>query len=199
MHPRSTARTILQPLAIAIACALIVRGAFFRVYAIPSASMAPTLQPGDQIVVTPYRVPFACVPKRGDVVVFRSPLGRDELLIKRIVATPGDLIASDAGRVTVGGHLVAEPYVQRAAASGPIAPQIVPAGCYFVAGDNRENSWDSRSWGVLPRDLVVGRARLVLWSWGDGSSEPQANAAAVAEPRAHAARPHLQRLFKVIE
>ncbi len=131
--PRSTARTILQPLAIAIACALIVRGAFFRVYAIPSASMAPTLQPGDQIVVTPYRAPFARVPRRGDVVVFRSPLGRDELLIKRIVATPGDLIASDAGRVTLGGHLVAEPYVQRAAAPGAccraISSSAEPASC----------------------------------------------------------------------
>src|SRR5207244_12921788 len=117
--PRSTARTILQPLAIAIACALVVRGAFFRVYAIPSASMAPTLQPGDQIVVTPYRAPFGRVPKRGDVVVFPSTLRRDDLLIKRIVATPGDLIASDAGRVVIGGPFVAEPSVQRAAASRP--------------------------------------------------------------------------------
>lgn len=192
-------KTIFRPLAIAIACALIVRGAFFRVYAIPSASMTPTLQPGDQIVVTPYRTPFASVPKRGDVVVFRSPLGRDELLIKRIVATPGDLIATEAGRVTIGGRALAEPYVQRAAASGVIAPQIVPAGCYFVAGDNRENSWDSRTWGVLPRDLVAGRARLVLWSWGDGSSEPQANATPISDPGTHAARPRLRRLFKSIE
>ncbi len=192
-------KTLFRPLAIAIACALIVRGALFRVYAIPSASMAPALQPGDHIVVTPYRAPFACVPKRGDVVVFRSPLGRDELLIKRIIATPGDLIASEAGRVTVGGHTIAEPYVQRDGASGLIAPQIVPAGCYFVAGDNRENSWDSRTWGVLPRDLIAGRARLVLWSWGDGSSKPQANAAAVTAPGARAAHPRLQRLLKVIE
>ena len=192
-------KTLLRPLLIAIACALVVRGAFFRVYGIPSASMAPTLQPGDQIVVTPYRAPFAREPKRGDVVVFRSPFRRDELLIKRIIATPGDLVASDAGRVTVGGRALAEPYVQRAAASGVIAPQIVPAGCYFVAGDNRENSWDSRTWGVLPRDLVVGRARLVLWSWGDGSFEPQANAAPVAAPQTRAARPRFQRLFKVIE
>ena len=157
-------KTLFRPLAIAIACALIVRGAFFRVYAIPSSSMAPTLQPGDQIVVTPFRAPFARAPQRGDVVVFRSPSGRDELLVKRIVATPGDLIAADAGRVTVGGHTLAEPYLLRAASSGVIAPQIIPAGCFFVAGDNREDSWDSRSWGVLPADLVVGRARFVLWS-----------------------------------
>jgi signal peptidase I len=192
-------KTLLRPLLIAIACALVVRGAFFRVYGIPSASMAPTLQPGDQIVVTPYRAPFAREPKRGDVVVFRSPFRRDELLIKRIIATPGDLVASDAGRVTVGGHALAEPYVQRAAASGVIAPQIVPAGCYFVAGDNRENSWDSRSWGVLPRELISGRARLVLWSWGGGSSAPQANAAPVSAPGARAARPRLQRLLERIE
>jgi len=192
-------KTIFRPLAIAIACALVVRGAFFRVYAIPSASMAPTLQPGDQIVVTPYRAPFAREPRRGDVVVFRSPLGRDELLIKRIIAAPGDLIATDAGRVTVGGRALAEPYLQRAAVSGVIAPQIIPAGCFFVAGDNRENSWDSRTWGVLPRELVVGRARLVLWSWGDGSSEPQANAAPMSAPGARAAHSRLHRLFKAIE
>lgn len=191
-------KTILRPLAIAIACALVVRGAFFRVYAIPSASMAPTLQPGDQIVVTPYRAPFAREPRRGDVVVFRSPLGRDELLIKRIIATPGDLIASANGRVTIGGHTLAEPYVQRAGASGAIAPQIVPSGCYFVAGDNRENSWDSRTWGVLPRELVAGRARLVLWSWGIGSSERQVSAAVTA-PGPRAAHPRLQRLLKAIE
>jgi len=189
-------KTIFRPLAIAIACALVVRGAFFRVYAIPSASMAPTLQPGDQIVVTPYRAPFARVPRRGDVVVFRSPLGRDELLIKRIIAAPGDLIASQDGRVTIGGHTLAEPYVQRDGASGVIAPQIVPAGCYFVAGDNREDSWDSRSWGVLPHELVAGRARLVLWSWS-GSPEPRANAAAMNAPGAHTVHP--RRLFKRIE
>lgn len=192
-------KTLFRPLAIAIACALIVRGAFFRVYAIPSLSMAPTLQPGDQIVVTPFRAPFAREPRRGDVVVFRSPSGRDELLVKRIVATPGDLIATDAGRVTVGGRALAEPYLLRAASSGVIAPQIIPAGCFFVAGDNREDSWDSRTWGVLPAELVVGRARLVLWSWGDGLSEPQANAAPMSGAAARAARPHLHRLFKTIE
>jgi signal peptidase I len=191
-------KTFFRPLAIAIACALIVRGAFFHVYAIPSASMSPTLQPGDQIVVTPLHAPYACEPRRGDVVVFRSPLGRDELLIKRIIAAPGDLIASTNGRVTVGGHALAEPYVQRAGMSGTIAPQIVPAGCYFVAGDNRENSWDSRSWGVLPRELIVGRARLVLFSWGVGASEPQVRAAVTA-PSAHPAHPRLRRLLRTIE
>lgn len=192
-------KTLFRPLAIAIACGLIVRGAFFRVYAIPSSSMAPTLQPGDQIVVTPFRAPFAREPRRGDVVVFRSPTGRDELLVKRIVATPGDLIATDAGRVTIGGRALAEPYLLRAASSGVIAPQIIPAGCFFVAGDNRDDSWDSRTWGILPADLVVGRARLVLWSWGDGLSEPQANAAPMNGAAPRAARPHLHRLFKAIE
>src|ERR1043165_9145962 len=193
-------KTLLRPLIIAIACALVVRGAFFRVYGIPSASMAPTLQPGDQIVVTPYRAPFAREPKRGDVVVFRSPFRSDELLIKRIIATPGDLVATDAGRVGSGGPARAEPYLERAASSGAIAPQIVPAGCYFVAGDNRENSWDSRTWGVLPRELISGRARLILWSCGGSSSEPQAHPAAPSSaPGTHAVRPRLQRVFLRIE
>jgi signal peptidase I len=189
-------RTLLQPLLIAIVLALAVRSALFRVYAIPSQSMAPALQPGDQIVVTPYRVPFASAPERGDVVVFRSPAGRDELMVKRIIATPGDLIETRDGRVIVSGHPIAEPYVMRQGTTGVIAPLIVASNCYFVAGDNRENSWDSRAWGILPRDLVVGRARFVLWSWGDGSTEPQANAATITQ--GIAARHRLGRIFQLI-
>jgi len=147
--------------------------------------MTPALQSGDQIIVTPYR--FA-QPDHGDVVVFRSPLRADELMVKRIIATPGDLIETHAGRVFVGGHALAEPYVARQAASGTIAPQIIPANCYFVAGDNRDDSLDSRNWGVLPRNLIVGRARWILWSWGDGSLEPRA-AAAPRDGRANAPQP----------
>jgi len=198
MPAKSHLITILRPLAIAVALALVVRAAFVRMYAIPSPSMAPTLRSGDQIIVTPYRFPFADQPEQGDVIVFRSPLRADELMVKRIIATPGDLIETHAGRVFVRGHALAEPYVARQAASGTIAPQIIPAGCYFVAGDNRENSLDSRSWGVLPRTAIAGRARMILWSWGDGGGSPRADAA----PRANGAlKPQplrCDRLFKVI-
>jgi signal peptidase I len=139
---KSTLRLILQPLAIAVGLALLVRQGLFRIYAIPSASMVPALQPGDHILVTPY-YPFGAPPLPGDVVVFRSPSRADELMVKRIVGTPGDLVNAGGGNA-----------------------QIVPAGHYFVMGDNRGDSFDSRSWGPLPASLVVGRARLVLWSSG---------------------------------
>jgi signal peptidase I len=187
MRQKSTIRLILEPMAIAVGLALLVRGAF-RMYAIPSASMAPTLQAGDHILVTPYRTPFlADRPERGDVIVFRSPHDPDELLVKRVVALPGDLVESRGGRVRIGMHAVAEPYLLAPAESGAISAQIVPADSYFVMGDNRANSWDSRNWGALPRELVVGRARMILWSSGDGSagdgsSEPSAHAATVSRP-----------------
>jgi signal peptidase I len=158
---KSLLRTILQPLGIAVGVALAVRGAV-HIYSIPSASMAPTLEAGDQIVVTRY---VGSEPKRGDVIVFQSITQADELLVKRVAAVPGDLVDSRLGRLRIGGHTVSEPYVLRQAATGAIEMQVIPAGCYFVLGDNRDDSLDSRSWGFVPREKIVGRARLVLWSW----------------------------------
>jgi signal peptidase I len=158
--PKSAFRTILQPIAVAVAVAAAVRGAV-HIYSIPSASMAPTLQPGDHIIVTRY---VREDPRRGDVIVFQSLTQPDELLVKRVVGEPGDLVDSRLGRLRVGGHTVAEPYVLRQAMTGAIEPVVIPSHCYFVLGDNREDSLDSRSWGVVPRDRVIGRARLILWS-----------------------------------
>lgn len=184
-------RTFLQPIAIAIVLAVAVRSVV-RIYAIPSASMLPTLQVGDHIVVV-----RDGGPQRGDVVVFHSPGSYDELLVKRIVATPGDLVGSSNGRLTIGGHALVEPYLAEVAASGSIAPQIIPANCYFVLGDNRGNSFDSRQWGVLPRDLLVGRAVMVLWSSGSGTSDPHADASTIA-PSPLEPGLRLERMFRRI-
>jgi signal peptidase I len=190
----TTLRTVAQPLLVAIALALGVRSAI-RIYSIPTASMTPTLQVGDHIVVTPYH---GATPDRGDVVVFRSPSSND-LLVKRIVAVPGDLVESHAGRLFVGGHAAAEPYVAAPATTGIVASQVVPAGCFFVLGDNRANSFDSRQWGVLPGEFLIGRARLVLWSSGTGTMPPQANAEVVTRPSVSSHSLHLDRLFKPIQ
>ena len=131
-----TLRLLLTPLIVAVGLAFAARAAV-HIYAIPSASMAPTLLAGDHIIVIPYRG----APQRGDVIVFRAPVPAGEMMVKRIAGTPGDVVEAGAGRTV-----------------------IVPSGCYFVIGDNREDSFDSRNWGVLPRDLIVGRARLILWS-----------------------------------
>lgn len=160
MRAKSLIRTILQPIGIAVVLAVFARAAV-QIYAIPSGSMTPTLLVGDQVVVTPY---FGAQPVRGHVVVFRSLTVEDELVVKRVIGMPGDLVDSRLGRVRVAGHTLPEPYVLRQAATGAIPAQVIPAGCYFVMGDNRDASHDSRSWGVLPAEQIVGRARLVLWS-----------------------------------
>lgn len=158
---RSILRVVLEPVLAAVVLALALR-AVVRIYAVPSSSMAPTLLPGDRIVVTRYITDH---PARGDVIVFRQP-GREGVTVKRVVAVPGELVDAEGGRVRIGGRPVDEPYA--IAATGHIPPQIVPAGHLYVLGDNRGESVDSRSWGPLPARLVLGRARLILWRAGAG-------------------------------
>lgn len=193
---KSLLRTILQPIGIAVSVAIAVRGAV-HIYSIPSASMAPTLQSGDQIVVTRY---LGSEPKRGDVIVFQSMTQADELLVKRVAAVPGDLIDSRLGRLRIGGYTVSEPYVMHQATTGAIEPQLVPAHCYFVLGDNREDSLDSRSWGFVPREKIVGRARLVLWSvfWSGPGSDGVVRALD-AGTRSDEVSHRAGRLFKWVE
>jgi signal peptidase I len=179
VQQKSVLRLIAEPIAIAIVLAVAVRS-LIDIYSIPSDSMEPALQAGDHILVTPYR--FGDRPQRGQVVVFRSPRNAGEFVVKRIVAVPGDLVATTGrGQLMIGDHIIVEPYLRDPQTSGSIAPQIVPGDCYFVMGDNRRDSLDSRSWGVLPRDLIVGRARVVLWSSG-GSSTPAAAAWLASHP-----------------
>jgi signal peptidase I len=154
---KSLFRIIAEPLAIAVLMAVCVR-AVARICAVPSASMAPVLRPGDHIVVTRY---LSDEPARGDVIVFHHPDGSG-LTVKRVIALPGDLVDAEAGRVRLSGKLIHEPYA--AGNAGSISPQLVPTAHLFVMGDNRGDSRDSRHWGPLPARLVVGRARMVLWS-----------------------------------
>jgi signal peptidase I len=188
---KSWVRTILEPLAVAIALAAVARAAV-HIYSIPSRSMAPTLEAGDQIVVTRY---LRSRPERGHVIVFRSPVQAGELIVKRVVGVPGDLVDSRLGRVRVGGHTLPEPYVLRVATTGAIPSQVIPADSYFVLGDNRDDSIDSRSWGVVPRAAVVGRARMILWS-SDALNVGEASAQARRSSRMPAVQ---RRLFKWIE
>src|SRR5688572_13095945 len=143
---RSVTRTILQPFAVALALGLIARAAV-HIYSIPTESMVPTLEVGDQIFVTRY---LGGEPVRGDIVVFRSPAD-DTLMVKRVVGEPGDLVDSRLGRVRIGGYTLPEPYLVSPAASGAIEAQIVPPDAYYLLGDNREQSLDSRNWGFVPR------------------------------------------------
>jgi signal peptidase I len=192
---KSTFRVVTEPLLVAVVLALGVRAAV-SIYSIPSASMLPSLQIGDHILVTPYRLSS---PRRGDVIVFRAPGDPSQLMVKRIIAVPGDLIDSRSGRVRIGEHALPEPYVLKQAASGAISAQIVPADSFFVMGDNREDSVDSRRWGTLPRDLVMGRARLVLWSSDETDGLHSARALTLSHGKAASTPTRLNRIFKCVE
>ena len=196
MHgSKSIFRVVGEPLLVAVVLAAGVRAAV-SIYSIPSASMIPSLQVGDHIVVTPYRWSS---PKRGDVIVFRAPADPSQLMVKRVIALPGDLIDSRGGRVRIGEHALAEPYVLRQAAAGSIPAQLVPGGCLFVMGDNRDDSVDSRRWGPLPADRVIGRVRLVLWSSGGADGLHAARALSISDRKSSSSPARLDRIFKCVE
>jgi signal peptidase I len=169
---------------VAIALALLVQAFLIKPYRIPSESMASTLRPGDRVLVN--RVVYRLrEPQRGDVLVFHYPRDRTMVFIKRIVGVPGDTLRIRAGHLWVNGHPVDEPYVHRTAghsdptaASGPedgstmsapwslARPYTVPADAYFVMGDNRTDSDDSRFWGTVPRSDIIGEGFVVYWPLG---------------------------------
>jgi signal peptidase I len=135
-------------------------------FLIKSVSMLPNLHEGEYVVVDKVSYLLGS-PQRGDVVVF-ALAGEPEDLIKRVIGLPGETIEIDGGSVYVDGRPLAEPYAQPA--PGVAAPaRRLSDGEYFVMGDNRANSRDSRSFGPIPRASIVGRAWLIYWppaDWG---------------------------------
>lgn len=161
---------------------LAVRWAVFEPYVIPSGSMIPALLVHDHILVNKFayglRLPFSrrylwrwSVPVRGDVVVFRSVEDPSVYMVKRVIGLPGERLEIDgSGRVRVNGAKVEpapEPRLEESEihdARTATTTLTVPEGHVFVMGDNRDNSRDSRAWGPLPLDHVLGRASLVWLS-----------------------------------
>lgn len=138
-----------------IGVVLLFRAFVAQAYVIPSGSMEPTLQVGDHIYVNRIVYKFDR-PAHGEVVVFDHPREHGKDLIKRVVATGGDLVEGRGGQVWVNGA--------PRGASFDFAPLEVPPDNLFVMGDNRGNSSDSRFWGFVPIGLVAGRAMFVWWN-----------------------------------
>jgi signal peptidase I len=144
-------------------------------FTISSAGMEPTLLVGDY-VLTDNSVYRGQAPRRGDIIVFKYPEDERRDFVKRIVGMPGDQLLLRGHEVYIGGTLLAEPYLKgggvpstgRCAVAYGCDPFTVPAGSYFVMGDDRGNSQDSRHWGVVKRGKIVGRVFVIYWSW-DGS------------------------------
>jgi signal peptidase I len=164
-----------------LVCTVLLRSYVVQSFSIPSPSMAPTLQVGDRIIVNKRSYDFHGV-HRGDIVVFaRPPLEDQEYadLVKRVVGLPGETISSRGCKILINGKVLAEPWLPPGPASCSTAlpddshpqynlpgPFKIPAGEYYMMGDNRTDSQDSRFFGPIPESLMVGRAEAVVWPLG---------------------------------
>jgi signal peptidase I len=161
-----------------VLCTFLLRTFVVQSFSIPSLSMYPTLKVGDRIIVNKLSYDLHSV-HRGDIVVFRRPPLEDQEyadLVKRVIGLPGETISSKDGDVYIDGKKLNEPWLPpgpdsyTGALPGDAHPQYnlpgpvkIPAGEYYVMGDNRTDSEDSRFFGPIPGSLIVGRAVAVVW------------------------------------
>jgi signal peptidase I len=191
---KSTIREYFESIVIAVILALFVRTWVVQAFKIPTGSMENNLLIGDHLLVNKFvfgptavtgertLLPIRDI-RRGDVVVFKYPDEPDRDFIKRVIGLPGETIEMRSKRIYINGQPLDEPYVHFLLPVGEAQevistdlrenyPQtLVPEGYYFVMGDNRDNSQDSRYWGFLPRHYVKGRALMIYWSYESGRED----------------------------
>jgi signal peptidase I len=191
---KSTIREYFESIVIAVILALFVRTWVVQAFKIPTGSMENNLLIGDHLLVnkfvfapTPSAPERALLPtrdiRRGDVVVFKYPDEPERDFIKRVIGLPGDTLELRNKKVFINGQPLDEPYVhflEPASDAQEVTsfdvrerygPVHVPDGQYFVMGDNRDNSQDSRYWGFLPRSHVKGKALMIYWSYESGRED----------------------------
>ena len=183
--PKSKLQEYIEAIILAIVIAFFIRTFVIQAYKIPSGSMKPTLLIGDHILVSKFNygiklplirstlVPLG-TPKRGDIVVFIYPEDRSKDFIKRLIGVPGDTIEIRDKKILINGlpykdehgvyvdHLIIPGSVQPRDNFGPVT---VPKQKLFVMGDNRDESYDSRFWGMVDQRDVLGKALIIYWSW----------------------------------
>ena len=193
-QPKSTLREYFESIVIAVILALFIRTFVVQAFKIPTGSMENNLLVGDHLLVNKFifgptesafertALPEAAI-RRGDVVVFKFPKEPERDFIKRVIGLPGETLELRNKKVFVDGRPLDEPYVhflEPASTSQEVTsfdvrerygPVRVPADQYFVMGDNRDNSQDSRYWGFLPRSYVKGKALMIYWSYESGSAD----------------------------
>jgi signal peptidase I len=185
---KSTLREYFESICVAVILALFVRTFVFQAFKIPTGSMEENLLVGDHLIVN--KMLYAPIAsglertltpvrdvKRGDVVVFKFPNEPERDFIKRVIALPGERIHIESKKVYIDGkpldepyaHFLEEPGTDEHVYSDPRGDNmdelVVPEGQYFVMGDNRDNSHDSRFWGTLSGKLLKGRALMIYWSY----------------------------------
>jgi signal peptidase I len=187
--PKSQVREMFESICVAVILAFFVRTFVVQAFKIPSGSMEPNLLIGDHLLVNKFvaaptltKVEDTLLPieaiHRGDVIVFKHPKMPERDLIKRTIGLPGETIELRDRRVYINGKPLEEPYAHflfketADVAPGDVrrnfGPVTVPDGQYFMMGDNRDNSEDSRYWGFLPREYMKGKALFLYVSFGAG-------------------------------
>jgi signal peptidase I len=196
--PKSTAREYFESIVVAVILALFVRTWVVQAFKIPTGSMENNLLIGDHLLVnkfvfapTPTALERTLLPvralRRGDIVVFKYPQDPERDFIKRVVGLPGETVELRRKVVYINGQPIDERYVHflQPASTGDheftaydlrenFGPVTVPADQFFVMGDNRDNSQDSRYWGFLPASYIKGKALVVYWSYEGDPGEEQA-------------------------
>jgi len=177
---KSKVREYAETLIIALAIALFVRAFVVQAFKIPSESMKPTLLVGDHILVNKFiygiRIPVIgkkvlpfSNPQRGDVIVFIYPGDKSKDYIKRVIGLPGDKVEVREREIYINDQRIDDPWGVYSTWGSTeyknYGPEIVPSRSLFVMGDNRNNSQDSRYWGFVPLDDVLGKAFIMYWSW----------------------------------
>src|SRR5215467_11024337 len=194
---KSTAREYFESIVIAVILALFIRTFVVQAFKIPTGSMENNLLIGDHLLVNKFvlgptlsnlertLLPIGTI-KRNDVIVFKYPEEPDRDFIKRVIGLPGETLEVREKRVYINGKALDEPYVhflQPPSTSSELSevtsfdvrerygPVTIPPDQYFMMGDNRDNSQDSRYWGFLPRDYVKGKALVIYWSYEAGRED----------------------------
>jgi len=163
---------LLKVVLIAVAVIVPVRYFLVQPFFVKGASMEPTFEDGQYLVVDEISYRFS-QPQRGEVIIFRYPLDPSQFYIKRIVGLPGETVEVDNGEVIIyneqnpQGEKLEEAYLPRGVSTPFEGKQKLRDDEYYVMGDNRQASFDSRRWGPLKEDLIIGRAWLRLWPFGD--------------------------------
>jgi signal peptidase I len=155
--------TISETIIVALSVALLIKTFVIQTSLIPSGSMIPTMQIGDRLFVNKFIYRFS-TPKRGDIVVFKSVKdgdGRD--FVKRCIGLPGEEVLIRDGIVFINGKAVHFPGVDIRRDFSQFGPVVVPSDSYFMMGDNRANSSDSRYWGFVPGEHLEGKALFTFW------------------------------------
>jgi signal peptidase I len=167
--PRKSSGVVLwlRDLVISATASILIIMFLYQPVRVEGTSMLPRLEDRDRLFINKFVYHFAAI-ERGDVVVFRYPRDPEKSYIKRVIALPGDRLRIDQGRVWVNNRLVREPYVPAEYRdSRSLAEMTVPDDSYFMMGDHRSISSDSRDFGPVDRSLIYGKAVFVYWPAND--------------------------------